>query len=61
MSRHHARCIDNAIQAIADNNAASLAAGVAEGNLTSETESEGLEWLANGNTSCWMEGDYCQV
>ncbi len=58
---HDTRCINATIQSIADNNAWTMARGDAHdiANMPTETAETAIEWLANGNAACWMDGDYC--
>lgn len=58
---HHARCIQNALGAIAENNDYTLAYGDAyeKANMPAETVETALEWLANGNQECHDIGERC--
>lgn len=60
MTKHHPRCIENALGAIAENNAATLATEPGR-TLTPETETEAIEWLSNGNYWCLDDGELCQA
>lgn len=49
---HTRRCIENAVQMIAENNEATLALEPGR-ELTPETEEYALQWLEDGNVPCY--------
>lgn len=58
---HHPRCIENAREAIAENNGWTLAdaPSTPEQELCPETDEHALTWLAEGNIDCYSDGDLC--
>lgn len=62
-SGHSIRCVENALYAIGENNEATRITepDLPADRLTPETESEALEWLANGNQPCADDGEFCNI
>jgi len=57
---HDPRCVENTLCRIAENNAVTEIEEPGRA-LTPETEAEALEWLGNGNSDCWWDGEHCHV